>query len=119
MELAWLKVQNEENLLDDITETLNKYQRIYDDLIESMNKRQNDESGRKGRCDLLTAQINELKGEVQVDVQHKEQMRKIISKDEEARNAVNRELQKVAKQLATHDQNIRQMENDMSETSEW
>lgn len=118
MELAWLKVQNEEILQEEIKGTLNQFQDIYDDLLNKMNNRQLDEHGRKARCDLLTAQINELKEEMKVDMELKEQMRKKISKDEEARNETNRQQLKILKKLENNQKNIRQLEIDMADTSE-
>lgn len=118
MELAWLKVQNEENLHAEIMDTLNQYQLIYDELMEKMNGRQEDEHGRKARCELLTAQINELKEEMKGDLGLKEQMRKKISKDEEARNETNRQLMKIDKRLENNQKNISQLERDMAESTE-
>lgn len=118
IELAWLKVENEENLLKDITDTLSKYQNVYDELMESMNNRQQNEGNRAARCELLTEQMNELKKEMNADEAQKEQMRKNISKDEEARNEVNRNLQKINKKSENFLKNIGQLEKDMSESSE-
>lgn len=83
-----------------------------------MNNRQQGETGRKARCELLTAQINELKEEMQGDLGLKEQMRKKISKDEEVRNEANRQLLKINKRLENNQKNIRQLEHDMCESSE-
>lgn len=118
IELAWMKVENEENLQKEIVETLSEYQTVYDQLMESMKNRQANEGNRAARCQLLNEQINELKKEMNVDEAQKEQMRRNIAKDEESRNDVNRNLQKINKKSENIRKNIEQLQNDMSESSE-
>ncbi|XP_037041026.1 structural maintenance of chromosomes protein 6 isoform X2 [Bradysia coprophila] len=117
-ELVWLKVENEEKLQAEITETLNKYQKVYDNLMEAINNRQTGDSNRAARCELLGQQINELKREMGIDTAQKDQMRRAIAREEESRNEVARNLQKIQKKLETILKNIKQLENDMSESSE-
>lgn len=117
-ELAWLKVENEEKLQKEILDTKSKFQTICDDLIASMDNRQKAEENRTLRCELLKGQIDELKKEMSAEQAQKEQMRQYISKDDEAKNEVNRTLQKLNKKLETVLKNIQQLEDDMSESSE-
>lgn len=118
IELAWLKVQNEENLQQEIVDTLGKYQKIYDDLMNSMNNRQKNDENRAARCELLTEQMNELRKEKDIEAAQQDQMRRNISKDEESRNGIDRNLQKIQKKLDTVLKNIKELEDDMSESSE-
>lgn len=83
-----------------------------------MDNRKKGEDNRVARCELLTEQINELKDELKVDEAQKEQMRRNVSKDEEARNDIYRNLQKMNKKSENYLKNIKQLENDMSESSE-
>ncbi|KAG4076078.1 hypothetical protein HA402_011424 [Bradysia odoriphaga] len=117
-ELVWLKVENEETLHAEITETLSKYQKVYDGLMEAINNRQTGDSNRAARCELLSQQINELKKEMSVDTAQKDQIRRAIAKDEESRNEVTRNLQKIQKKSENVLKNIKQLENDMSESNE-
>ncbi len=116
--MAWLKVQNEENLQQEIVDTLGKYQKIYDDLMNSMNNRQKNDENRAARCELLTEQMNELRKEKDIEAAQQDQMRRNISKDEESRNGIDRNLQKIQKKLDTVLKNIKELEDDMSESSE-
>lgn len=97
---------------------LNKFQQIYDDLNKSMMDRNNNENGRQARCDLLTSQINQLKEEMKKDVEQKNQLRNDFSKDEEAINEKKRHLSKIIKKIDTNVKNTKQLEHDMSESSE-
>lgn len=116
--MTWLKVQNQENLKNEILKSLNKYQQVYDDLTKSMNDREHGADDRRARCELLQSQINELKEEMNQYAQRKEEMRRNIAKDEESRNERNRQLLKVVKKIELKEKNIGQLESDMSESSE-
>lgn len=76
------------------------------------------ENNRAARCGLLIEQINELKMVMNSEQAQKEQMRRNLSNDEESRNEINRNLQKMNKKLGNILKDIAQLENAMSESSE-
>lgn len=118
LELSWLKVENEENLHKEISKTLNDYQRIYDDIIKKLNETQNMDGSSRSKCDRLTQEINQLKIDMQGDEQRKDQIRRNVSKSEEAVNETNRQLKRIDAKVERVMKNIQQLEKDMSEPRE-
>lgn len=111
-------MENEENLHAEIMDTLNKYQKVYDTLMASLQNRRNGDGNREARCELLNTQIDELKKEAGVSTAQRQKMRQDIGKDEEAKNQIQRELQKIVKKFENNENNIKQLQNDMSESGE-
>lgn len=117
-ELAWLKVENEENLHAEITETLDKFQKVHDDLVAALNNRQQGDTNRAARCQLLNEQINDLKKEMANDTAQKQQMRRDIAKDEDSRDGIARNVQKIVRKLEICLKNIKELENDMAKPTD-